>query len=249
MLYVPVGSKALYEAADYWKEFKEIVEVEGMMDASILDNALYADDVTVYPDGATCFPILMKSEESITNVQFDVVLPEGVTIKNSTLTDRKGSDHTITTYSVNGATRFIVTSMGGQVFSDNDGAVINLSLDIDKNLAPGHRGITLRNVTLSTTGAVKVNTPACTAILSVSDIESGDADGDGVTDVNDVTSTINHILKKPVASFVRGAADVDGDSVIDVNDVQATIDKALGKTASSRGTDRQEETEPALDPQ
>lgn len=249
MLYVPVGSKALYEAADYWKEFKEIVEVEGMMDASILDNALYADDVTVYPDGATCFPILMKSEESITNIQFDVVLPEGITIKNSTLTDRKGSDHTITTSSVNGATRFIVTSMGGQVFSDNDGAVINLSLDIDKNLAPGHRGITLRNVTLSTTGAVKVNTPACTAILSVSDIESGDADGDGVTDVNDVTSTINHILKKPVASFVRGAADVDGDSVIDVNDVQATIDKALGKTASSRGTDRQEETEPALDPQ
>jgi hypothetical protein len=27
-LYVPVGSKAAYEAADYWKEFKEIVEME-----------------------------------------------------------------------------------------------------------------------------------------------------------------------------------------------------------------------------
>jgi hypothetical protein len=27
-LYVPYGSKALYEAADYWKEFKEIIEME-----------------------------------------------------------------------------------------------------------------------------------------------------------------------------------------------------------------------------
>lgn len=60
-------------------------------------------------------------------------------------------------------------------------------------------------------------------------IEKGDADGDGFTDVNDVTSTINHILNKPVSSFFIKAADVDGDGVIDVNDVQSIIYKALGK--------------------
>ena len=60
-------------------------------------------------------------------------------------------------------------------------------------------------------------------------IEFGDADGDGSVDVNDVTSTINHILNKPVASFYEKAADVDGDGVIDVNDVQGIIDIALGK--------------------
>jgi hypothetical protein len=27
-LYVPQGSKAAYEAADYWKEFKEIIEID-----------------------------------------------------------------------------------------------------------------------------------------------------------------------------------------------------------------------------
>ena len=57
----------------------------------------------------------------------------------------------------------------------------------------------------------------------------GDADGDGSVDVNDVTSTINHILGKPVNKFVLKAADVDGDDVIDVNDVQGIIDIALGK--------------------
>ncbi|MCR5360812.1 MAG: leucine-rich repeat domain-containing protein [Bacteroidales bacterium] len=36
-LYVPTGSKAAYEAADYWKEFKEIVEIE------VLDRLIITD--------------------------------------------------------------------------------------------------------------------------------------------------------------------------------------------------------------
>ena len=61
------------------------------------------------------------------------------------------------------------------------------------------------------------------------DIAKGDADGDGTVDVNDVTTTINYILGKPVANFVREAANIDGDESIDVNDVQGIIDIALGK--------------------
>lgn len=57
----------------------------------------------------------------------------------------------------------------------------------------------------------------------------GDADGDGTVDVNDVTTTINHILGKPVATFIPEAANVDGDDTIDVNDVQGIINIALGK--------------------
>jgi uncharacterized protein YjdB len=44
-LYVPKGSKAAYEAADYWKEFKEIKEL-----ASPLDMLVF----TANPDGTTC---------------------------------------------------------------------------------------------------------------------------------------------------------------------------------------------------
>jgi len=66
-------------------------------------------------------------------------------------------------------------------------------------------------------------------IVEVEEITPGDADGDGKVDVNDVTSTINHILNKPVATFIEKAADMDQDGKIDVNDVQAIIYKALGK--------------------
>jgi Ca2+-binding EF-hand superfamily protein len=60
-----------------------------------------------------------------------------------------------------------------------------------------------------------------------------DADGDGTVDVNDVTTTINYILKKPYTNFIMEAADVDGDKTIDVNDVQGIIDIALGKAKAA----------------
>lgn len=98
----------------------------------------------------------------------------------------------------------------------------------------------------ATTGAVEILKPGETTIMATfagNDIYNevsgsyklivsfvkGDADGDGAIDVNDVTTTINHILGKPVANFVYEAANIDGDDTIDVNDVQGIIDRALGK--------------------
>lgn len=98
----------------------------------------------------------------------------------------------------------------------------------------------------ATTGAVEILKPGETTITATfagNDIYNevsgsyklkvtfvkGDADGDGTVDVNDVTTTINHILGKPVAKFIPEAANVDGDTTIDVNDVQGIIDRALGK--------------------
>ena len=39
-LYVPAGSKAAYEAADYWKDFKEIIEIDPSPAITFADNAV-----------------------------------------------------------------------------------------------------------------------------------------------------------------------------------------------------------------
>ena len=48
---------------------------------------------------------------------------------------------------------------------------------------------------------------------------SGDADGDGTIDVNDITCVAAHILGRNPANFNAAAADADGDGTIDVNDI------------------------------
>ena len=61
-LYVPVGSKAAYEAADYWKEFKEIIEfLEGDVNGDGESDVLDVVDIARYVVGTpaeTFVPIL-----------------------------------------------------------------------------------------------------------------------------------------------------------------------------------------------
>ena len=57
----------------------------------------------------------------------------------------------------------------------------------------------------------------------------GDANGDGVVNVSDVTAIIERILEKSPEPFYPEAADVNGDGIINVTDVTLTISIILGK--------------------
>ena len=77
-LYVPKGSKEAYEAAEYWKEFKEIVETA--------TSTLAIENVCGIV-GAT-LPVDLINEDKITAAQFELSLPEGVEVKKAVLTER-----------------------------------------------------------------------------------------------------------------------------------------------------------------
>lgn len=57
----------------------------------------------------------------------------------------------------------------------------------------------------------------------------GDADGNGLVNMMDVTTVINYILSKPVTKFVFNNADVNEDKYINMNDVTGIINIILGK--------------------
>ena len=60
-LYVPYGSKAAYEAADYWKEFKEIIELEG-------DVEKCAKPTISYANGKLTFASETEGVEFVSNI-------------------------------------------------------------------------------------------------------------------------------------------------------------------------------------
>jgi len=67
-------------------------------------------------------------------------------------------------------------------------------------------------------------TPGEPIVLSVeTDFTLGDANGDGVVSIADVTAIINRINNMVTGTFVEAAADVNGDKIISIADVTGVI--------------------------
>ncbi len=82
-LYVPYDCKSAYEAANYWKEFKEIVEMPKpveVTDISQMDNVIYIEPAEARCGNQTTLSVKMKNDVAIQTIQFDLYLPDGIVI-------------------------------------------------------------------------------------------------------------------------------------------------------------------------
>lgn len=72
-LYVPEGSKAAYEAAEYWQDFQEIVEV------AEADIQFYTAPLEAEANSQVTLSINLSNSVTVQGFSFDLALPEGVT--------------------------------------------------------------------------------------------------------------------------------------------------------------------------
>ena len=199
------------------------------------DNALAINNAETYAGKQIVLPIDMNNVASIKAFQFDLYLPEGVTIAKDEdeeelieLTSRAAKSHTIA-YSnrPDGAIRMICTSMSGATFKGNEGTIVNVTLDVAQSMTDGDYDIEIKNIELS--DGTPYNPADIKATLTVKTYTPGDVDGTGTVSVNDAVCVINYILGSPAEDFIEPAADLDGNGVITVNDVVILInDYILG---------------------
>ena len=251
-LYVPIGSKAKYEALSGWTTYFAEIE-EGERKEAILNGLKYS-----YSTGGITATIIKDDSYKLLTA---LNIPATVTFDGKTynVTEIASSifmqcnkikevifPSTLKTigdyafWNCNGIQSIMipasVESIGEEAFQYMFGLETVVSR-ITEPFAIGDDtfdwGGSPSDATLYVPYGTKAKYEALSGWTMFKEIKespkAGDADGDGSIDVNDVTSTINHILNKPVANFYFEAADVDGDGVIDVNDVQGIIDRALGK--------------------
>ena len=146
-LYVPAGSKAAYEAADYWKEFKEIVEMEETpaqesedTDISQMDNVIYVEKTEALAGSKQTLSFKMKNTASIRSFQFDLYLPNGVSVVKSAKGKIQGAlspnrlpeedEHQLTfSEQADGAIRFLCSSQYDETFTGSDGEIATLQID------------------------------------------------------------------------------------------------------------------------
>ena len=227
-LYVPVGSKAAYEVASYWKEFMKIVEP--VTDISEIDNVIYMDETEALAGTEATLSIKMKNTAAIRGFQFDMYLPEGVTVAKSTNGKIQGSlspgrlpsedEHSLTfSEQADGAIRFLCSSQYDETFTGNDGEIATLKVNVAADMTDGEYPIQMKNIKLTETDISKFyETDLVASHLIIASYVDGDISGDNVVDVSDYTGIANFIHGNPPAGFNEKAADVDKNGTVDVSD-------------------------------
>ena len=240
-LYVPSGCKSAYMAANYWKEFKEIVEVEIVVevtDISKMTNAIYAESASGRVGDDMSIKVSLKNANAATSYGFELVLPQGLSIATTSEGDfdaavtmsARHKGHTLTTNKLaNNTYKVGVASLSGKALTDNDGLVLTIKAHVADNMTVGDYPILIQNLLIVNTDGTKPAVQNTQSKITIEGYTKGDVDGDGVVDLADAVLVINHYVGKPVNKFVAKAADVDGDGVIDLADAVRIINFYVGK--------------------
>ena len=185
-------------------------------------------------------PIALNNNEKITGLQFDLHLPAGVTVATKSngrmkieTTERMKGNYTISSSIKDGVVRVLGYSMDGNAFSGSSGDILNITLDIDENMAEGKYDIGISDVVLSDINNIERPSIDVDATLMVTNYVPADVDGSSTVNINDVVCIINYILGKTVNNFNSDAADVDENGTVNINDVVTLINRYILNKASA----------------
>lgn len=199
-------------------------------DISSMNNVIYLNKVETSANSQINLSIKMKNNVGIRGFQFDIYLPDGVTVVKSAKGKIIGSlsegrlpeddEHSLTlSEQGDGAIRFLCGSLYDETFTGNDGEIATLTVKVAEEMNDGDYPIILRNMKLTETDINNYyQTDYVKSTLTIKSYTLGDINNDQKIDVSDYIGIANHILGNTPEGFVFAAADVNLDGNIDVSD-------------------------------
>ena len=156
-------------------------------DESDAENVIYVENVSGSKNSQVELSVRMKNASDIRGFQFDLYLPEGVTIANnakaSLSSDRlaAGDAHTLMVNEVSdGAVRFLCSSMNDESFAGGDGEIATLTVNIADNVANGDYDVVVKNALMTETDISKSyeadNIKSTLTVLDQTGVETVTAD-------------------------------------------------------------------------
>ncbi len=158
-----------------------------------LDNILEINNVVAHTGTLQTMPVNLVNHDNIVGVEFDLTLPEGVTLEDKCLGERTETHHRTTELTDNGAWHISIQSSDGAAIDGNEGNILYLVLKIGDDVAFSDYMISLTNIKLMTQGESSIRPKDTAASLSI--VPNGDMNSDGRLDISDVTSLIDYLLR------------------------------------------------------
>lgn len=188
---------------------------------------LKIDDFEIYLKESADVGATVTAQEGtlgdFSGFQFDLVLPEGITVSEVEKGSQQGSFIVRSSTLSNGNVR--VVGYADDNSSETPGTVVaNITFEAHASTPLGTKKAEIKNLILSSPEGSDL-------FLDDSEFEIdvrkrpllGDSDDNGYVNVTDAVVTINYILEQPVSSWNFTNADVDFNKIINVSDVVGII--------------------------
>ena len=178
------------------------------------DNTMTVAPLVLKPGETGMLNIDMTNEKSICSFQFNIKLPEGISIVKEyneddeymeviNLTSRKKSSHELSfKQTADGGYFLIAYSLSNATFRDNSGSIVSIKVKADNNLADGNYGVILSNVIMVTPDEEKISQEDYSGQISVSS-------SNGIADANQNEDI--HLMPKENGIIVEGL--INGDKL------------------------------------
>ena len=233
-----VNTDGVVNSADISVEVTNVQQAESPGTGTSAGVLLNASDFAAYKETNVTLPITLTNSQAIAGFQFDLQLPEGVSIaQNGISLASRASGLTISTSTLaSNTTRFVVVATDGSTMAAGEVEVMNITFAIAEHATNGT--VTLKNIViaanidydLSAVYADNVN-----ATMTAKSYTLGDVNNDDHINVTDVVCVVDDILGRTPADFVRIAADINGNGEVNIADVMGLVDiilSAQGKAAT-----------------
>ena len=194
-----------------------------MITANSRAQSLSVANIEAQTGEETELVVNLSEGTSMTALQFNLALPEGMTLAESDVTlGAATKGHTLSMQTLaNGDHLFVLYSMNLNTFKS--GELLRIPVKVG-NVATSANG---KLYTIRTATADAESHACADASFSAKNYELGDVNGDGRVSVTDVVMMISHILQKNPVGFNKDAADMNCDGRISVTDVTIAIAKVL----------------------
>ena len=181
---------------------------------SSASDKLTISDFTINVNQSRELQIELTNTTVYAGFQFDLVLPEGITVTNySVNASRIPEQIEVQIVKTENGYRFVGSGLGMETITGNSGGIITITVKADENLKGRHMTGYLREVKLSTSegegSTIEEN------VFNITDDKCGDVDGNGKLNSLDVKAIAELIMK----GEYKAKADVNGDNKVDAVDI------------------------------
>lgn len=195
-------------------------------DINQFKDVIYVENTKAFIGKNATLSIRMKHETDVAGFQFNMLLPEGFSIKKISrgegISGLDENDENIYTFKTSdkkdGSRFFLCYSVTNTAMPKGDIEIAKVEVNVPENIEAGEYGVILKKEEMAF-GTESKKVDFVNSIFTVADCILGDVNKDGIITVSDITSLGQYLIDNDDTVINKAAADANGDGEVTVGDI------------------------------